>query len=98
MLEFLNLFLGLCVQDGFLRVILDGGPSRVFSLADAKLLEEDLEVLKVRDSTGNFDRNGAKVVFGYYKEHIYALTCLTKPFCIETLFSLMHIHMGYIRK
>ncbi|KAL3537703.1 hypothetical protein ACH5RR_001069 [Cinchona calisaya] len=31
---------------GLLRVILDGGPSRVFSLADAKLLEEDLEVLK----------------------------------------------------
>ncbi|XP_028770040.1 protein unc-13 homolog [Neltuma alba] len=32
--------------DGLLRVILDGGPSRVFSPADAKLLEEDLEVLK----------------------------------------------------
>lgn len=34
-------------QDGLLRVILDGGPSRVFSVADAKLLEEDLEILKV---------------------------------------------------
>ncbi|CAK9133646.1 unnamed protein product [Ilex paraguariensis] len=32
--------------DGLLRVILDGGPSRVFSIGDAKLLEEDLEVLK----------------------------------------------------
>lgn len=32
--------------DGLLRVILDGGPSRIFSTADAKLLEEDLEVLK----------------------------------------------------
>ncbi|XP_075094509.1 protein unc-13 homolog isoform X2 [Nicotiana tabacum] len=32
--------------DGLLRVILDGGPSRVFSLGDAKLLEEDLEILK----------------------------------------------------
>ncbi|KAF3624685.1 putative transcription factor HBP-1b(c1)-like [Capsicum annuum] len=32
--------------DGLLRVILDGGPSRVFSVADAKLLEEDLEILK----------------------------------------------------
>lgn len=32
--------------DGFLRVILDGGPSRVFSPGDAKLLEEDLEALK----------------------------------------------------
>lgn len=32
--------------DGLLRVLLDGGPSRVFSLGDAKLLEEDLEVLK----------------------------------------------------
>ncbi|KAL6129477.1 hypothetical protein ACLB2K_072827 [Fragaria x ananassa] len=32
--------------DGLLRVLLDGGPSRVFSLGDAKLLEEDLEILK----------------------------------------------------
>lgn len=32
--------------DGLVRVILDGGPSRVFSLGDAKLLEEDLEILK----------------------------------------------------
>ncbi|KAK4285329.1 hypothetical protein QN277_002039 [Acacia crassicarpa] len=32
--------------DGLLRVILDGGPSRVFFPADAKLLQEDLEVLK----------------------------------------------------
>lgn len=34
-------------QDGLLRVLLDGGPSRIFYPADAKLLEEDLEVLKV---------------------------------------------------
>lgn len=34
-------------QDGLLRVLLDGGPSRVFSLGDEKLFEEDLEVLKV---------------------------------------------------
>lgn len=32
--------------DGLLRVILDGGPSRIFTPADAKLLEEDLETLK----------------------------------------------------
>ncbi|VFQ94801.1 unnamed protein product [Cuscuta campestris] len=32
--------------DGLLRVILDGGPSRIFHPSDAKLLEEDLEVLK----------------------------------------------------
>ncbi|XP_031742238.1 protein unc-13 homolog isoform X4 [Cucumis sativus] len=32
--------------DGLLRVILDGGPLRVFSTSDSKLLEEDLEVLK----------------------------------------------------
>lgn len=32
--------------DGLLRVILDGGPSRVFFPGDAKLLEEDLEALK----------------------------------------------------
>ncbi|XP_062174116.1 protein unc-13 homolog isoform X2 [Alnus glutinosa] len=32
--------------DGLLRVLLDGGPARVFTLSDAKILEEDLEVLK----------------------------------------------------
>ncbi|XP_050386660.1 protein unc-13 homolog [Argentina anserina] len=32
--------------DGLVRVLLDGGPSRVFSLGDGKLLEEDLEILK----------------------------------------------------
>ncbi|CAO2816120.1 unnamed protein product [Amaranthus hypochondriacus] len=32
--------------DGLLRVLLDGGPSRVFSQGDAKLFEEDLDVLK----------------------------------------------------
>lgn len=32
--------------DGLLRVILDGGSSRLFFPSDAKLLEEDLEVLK----------------------------------------------------
>ncbi|KAM6582863.1 hypothetical protein CsatB_009865 [Cannabis sativa] len=32
--------------DGLLRVLLDGGPSRVFSTSDAKLIEEDLEILK----------------------------------------------------
>lgn len=32
--------------DGLLRVILNGGPLRVFYPGDAKLLEEDLEILK----------------------------------------------------
>lgn len=32
--------------DGLLRVLLDGGPSRVFYPTDAKLLEDDLEILK----------------------------------------------------
>ncbi|PSS09914.1 Transcription elongation factor like, partial [Actinidia chinensis var. chinensis] len=32
--------------DGLLRVLLDGGSSRIFTTGDAKLLEEDLEVLK----------------------------------------------------
>ncbi|KAF9688798.1 hypothetical protein SADUNF_Sadunf01G0025600 [Salix dunnii] len=32
--------------DGFLRVILDGGPSRYFCPGDAKVLEDDIEVLK----------------------------------------------------
>lgn len=34
-------------QDGLLRVLLDGGPSRVFHPSESKLLEEDVEVLKV---------------------------------------------------
>lgn len=32
--------------DGLHRVLLDGGPSRIFFPTDAKLLEEDLEFLK----------------------------------------------------
>ncbi|CAA0808974.1 Protein of unknown function (DUF810 [Striga hermonthica] len=32
--------------DGLIRVLLDGGPSRMFTPADARLLEEDLDVLK----------------------------------------------------
>ncbi|XP_071715767.1 protein unc-13 homolog [Rutidosis leptorrhynchoides] len=32
--------------DGLIRVLLDGGPSRLFIPSDAKLMEEDLEVLK----------------------------------------------------
>lgn len=40
-------FFWLFYQDGLLRVLLDGGPSRIFLVGDAKLLEEDLEVLKV---------------------------------------------------
>ncbi|KAF5195944.1 Peptidyl-prolyl cis-trans isomerase [Thalictrum thalictroides] len=33
-------------MEGLLRVLLDGGPSRLFLPGDAKLLEEDLELLK----------------------------------------------------
>lgn len=47
--------MGLNFQDGLLRVILDGGPSRVFSTSDAKLLEEDLEVLKVLMILSSFE-------------------------------------------
>ncbi|GAB2213593.1 hypothetical protein Drorol1_Dr00017903 [Drosera rotundifolia] len=32
--------------DGLVRVLLDGGPSRVISISDAKMLEEDIDVLK----------------------------------------------------
>uniref|UniRef100_A0A803MLD0 Uncharacterized protein n=1 Tax=Chenopodium quinoa TaxID=63459 RepID=A0A803MLD0_CHEQI len=32
--------------DGLIRVLLDGGPSRIFSQSDAKLIEEDLDILK----------------------------------------------------
>lgn len=35
------------MQEGLLRVILDGGPTRIFFSNDSKLLEDDLEVLKV---------------------------------------------------
>lgn len=44
-------------QDGLVRVLLDGGPSRIFSQSDAKLFEEDLDILKVESAsrllTGN---------------------------------------------
>jgi len=33
-------------MDGFVRVLLDGGPSRVFSQEDSKMLDEDLQLLK----------------------------------------------------
>ncbi|XP_020583342.1 uncharacterized protein LOC110026657 [Phalaenopsis equestris] len=32
--------------DGLVRVLLDGGPSRIFLAADAKFLEDDLQILK----------------------------------------------------
>jgi hypothetical protein len=35
------------MQEGLLRVILDGGPTRIFFPNDSKLLEDDLEILKV---------------------------------------------------
>lgn len=34
-------------QDGLVRVLLDGGPYRIFFPSDAKILEDDLEALKV---------------------------------------------------
>lgn len=33
-------------MDGFVRVLLDGGPSRVFSQEDSRMLDEDLHLLK----------------------------------------------------
>lgn len=45
--EFISGVIILLCQDGLLRVLLDGGPSRVFFPSDAKLLEDDLEILKV---------------------------------------------------
>ena len=38
-------------QDGLVRVLLDGGPGRVYSPDDAKFLEDDLEALKVRSES-----------------------------------------------
>ena len=34
-------------QEGLLRVLLDGGPLRVFAESDAAMLEDDLQQLKV---------------------------------------------------
>jgi hypothetical protein len=34
-------------QDGLLRVLLDGGPTRGFAQSDSAMLEEDVNVLKV---------------------------------------------------
>lgn len=35
------------LQEGLLRVLLDGGPTRVFADTDSDMLEEDLSSLKV---------------------------------------------------
>lgn len=35
------------LQDGLLRVLLDGGPTRGFAAGDSTMLEEDVNVLKV---------------------------------------------------
>lgn len=35
-------------KDGYLRVLLDGGPTRVFLETDAEYLEVDLSILKVQ--------------------------------------------------
>ena len=37
------------VQEGYLWVLLDGGPSRAFSDSDVNLLEDDLRALQVFD-------------------------------------------------
>lgn len=44
---YMMMILSQLYQEGLLRVILDGGPSRVFFPGDSKLLEDDVEVLKV---------------------------------------------------
>ncbi|KAK1293553.1 hypothetical protein QJS10_CPB17g01665 [Acorus calamus] len=41
--------------DGFTRIILDGGPARVFFPSDAKLLEDDLDTLKLETSDNGFE-------------------------------------------
>lgn len=35
------------LQDGLLRVLLDGGPTRGFAAGDSTMLEEDVNMLKV---------------------------------------------------
>ncbi|KAJ9190542.1 hypothetical protein P3X46_001729 [Hevea brasiliensis] len=65
--------------DGLLRVILDGGPSRVFSPADAKLLEEDLEVLKEFFISG-----GDGLPRGVVENHIARVRNVIKLHAYET--------------
>ncbi|TKY68349.1 plant/MOJ9-14 protein [Spatholobus suberectus] len=57
--------------DGLLHVILGGGPSRVFFLGDAKLLEEDLERLKDRLSyssqfNATYNLQQSNEIFGFF--------------------------------
>lgn len=35
-------------QEGFIWILLDGGPSRAFSESDVEHMHEDLTILKVR--------------------------------------------------
>lgn len=38
---------GSLAQEAYVRVLLDGGPTRAFSDSDIPLMEEDLSILKV---------------------------------------------------
>ncbi|KAF9595033.1 hypothetical protein IFM89_036051 [Coptis chinensis] len=44
--QFMQVYISFFYQEGLLRVLLDGGSSRLFLPGDAKFIEEDLEVLK----------------------------------------------------
>ncbi|OAY53359.1 protein unc-13 homolog [Manihot esculenta] len=65
--------------DGLLRVILDGGPSRIFFPTDAKLLEEDLEVLKEFFISG-----GDGLPRGVVENHIARVRHVIKLHAYET--------------
>ncbi|XP_050232331.1 protein unc-13 homolog [Mercurialis annua] len=66
-------------MDGLLRVILDGGSSRVFFPADARLLEEDLEILKEFFISG-----GDGLPRGVVENHIARIRHVIKLHSYET--------------
>ncbi|XVE68374.1 hypothetical protein DITRI_Ditri09bG0063300 [Diplodiscus trichospermus] len=65
--------------EGLLRVLLDGGPSRVFSPSDAKLLEEDLEILKEFFISG-----GDGLPRGVVENHVARARLVVKLHGLET--------------
>ncbi|WCJ39153.1 hypothetical protein M5689_020165 [Euphorbia peplus] len=65
--------------DGLFRVLLDGGPLRVFFPADARLLEEDLEILKEFFISG-----GDGLPRGVVENHVARVRHIVKLHSYET--------------
>lgn len=71
-------FVHVIVQDGFVWVMLDGGPSRAFSDTDISLMEDDLNMLKVFDLLGDN-------TFGFLSFQILSVPILWSLFIFKVM-------------